>query len=59
MIPRPDQRSQWRVRPPTAGEPAILSRDPAYRKRAGFLGARIRDEDGAAPVLEAMDRLDG
>ncbi|MFH9670840.1 glycosyltransferase [Streptomyces sp. NPDC017405] len=35
------------------------TRDPAYRRRAEALGARIRDEDGAAPVLAALDRLPG
>ncbi|MFG2357061.1 glycosyltransferase [Streptomyces sp. NPDC048521] len=35
------------------------TRDPAYRERARTLGARVRGEDGAAPVLEAVDRLCG
>jgi UDP:flavonoid glycosyltransferase YjiC (YdhE family) len=35
------------------------TRDPAYRRRAGSLGARIRGEDGTAPVLSALDRLVG
>jgi UDP:flavonoid glycosyltransferase YjiC (YdhE family) len=35
------------------------TRDPAYRERARTLGARVRGEDGAAPVLEAVDRLGG
>ncbi|WP_189955275.1 glycosyltransferase [Streptomyces alanosinicus] len=35
------------------------TREPAYRERAHRLGARIRDEDGAAPVLAALDRLGG
>ncbi|MGW2423780.1 glycosyltransferase [Streptomyces sp. NPDC001709] len=35
------------------------TREPAYRERARALGARIRDEDGAAPVLAALDRLGG
>ncbi|MER6028934.1 glycosyltransferase [Streptomyces sp. NPDC001851] len=33
------------------------TREPAYRERARSLGARIREEDGAAPVLAALDRL--
>jgi sterol 3beta-glucosyltransferase len=35
------------------------TREPAYRERARSLGARIRGEDGAAPVLAALDRLGG
>ncbi|MFF5532712.1 glycosyltransferase [Streptomyces cinerochromogenes] len=35
------------------------TRDPVYRRRAGALGARVRAEDGAAPVLAALDRLGG
>ncbi|MBL1084382.1 glycosyltransferase family 1 protein [Streptomyces actinomycinicus] len=35
------------------------TRDPACRRRAEALGARIRDEDGAAPVIAVLDRLDG
>ncbi|MFD8393247.1 glycosyltransferase [Streptomyces sp. NPDC059680] len=35
------------------------TREPGYRERARCLGARIRDEDGAAPVLAALDRLGG
>ncbi|MBB5928563.1 UDP:flavonoid glycosyltransferase YjiC (YdhE family) [Streptomyces echinatus] len=35
------------------------TRDPAYRRRADALGARIRGEDGTAPVLAALDRLGG
>ncbi|MET8770132.1 glycosyltransferase [Streptomyces sp. NPDC004658] len=35
------------------------TRDPAYRRRAAALGARIRDEDGAGPVLAALERLPG
>ncbi|MFF3917949.1 glycosyltransferase [Streptomyces sp. NPDC001852] len=33
------------------------TREPQYRDRARRLGARVRDEDGAAPVLAALDRL--
>jgi hypothetical protein len=35
------------------------TREPAYRERARSLGARIRGEDGAAPVLAALDPLGG
>ncbi|MQY34217.1 O-mycaminosyltylonolide 6-deoxyallosyltransferase [Streptomyces sp. RB17] len=35
------------------------TREPEYRERARRLGARIRDEDGAAPVIEALERLGG
>lgn len=35
------------------------TRDPAYRRRAAVLGARVRGEDGAAPVLAALDRPAG
>ncbi len=35
------------------------TRDPAYRERARALGTRVRGEDGAAPVVEAVDRLGG
>ncbi|MEV5880235.1 glycosyltransferase [Streptomyces sp. NPDC052101] len=35
------------------------AREPVYRDRARALGVRIRDEDGAAPVLAALDRLGG
>lgn len=35
------------------------TRDPAYRRRAAALGARIRNEDGTAPVLTALSRLPG
>ncbi|WP_318205908.1 glycosyltransferase [Streptomyces sp. SCL15-4] len=35
------------------------ARDPAYRRRAESLGARIRGEDGTAPVLAALERLAG
>ncbi|MFF8594695.1 glycosyltransferase [Streptomyces sp. NPDC015220] len=35
------------------------TRDPAHRSRAEALGARIRAEDGVAPVLSAVDRLAG
>ncbi len=30
-------------------------REPAYAERAGALGARVRAEDGVAPVLAALD----
>ncbi|WP_181795524.1 glycosyltransferase [Streptomyces sp. WELS2] len=33
--------------------------DPAYRRRAEALGARIRGEDGTAPVLTALARTAG
>ncbi|MGW7823053.1 glycosyltransferase [Streptomyces puniciscabiei] len=41
--------------------PALVraTREPVYRDRARRLGARIRDEDGAAPVLAALGRLGG
>ncbi|MGJ5756192.1 UDP:flavonoid glycosyltransferase YjiC (YdhE family) [Streptomyces puniciscabiei] len=41
--------------------PALVraTREPVYRDRARRLGARIRDEDGTAPVLAALDRLGG
>ncbi|MEU3830932.1 glycosyltransferase [Streptomyces sp. SID486] len=35
------------------------TRDPAYRRRADALGARVRGEDGTAPVRAALDRLSG
>ncbi|OLZ74516.1 UDP-glucose--sterol glucosyltransferase [Streptomyces sp. IMTB 2501] len=35
------------------------TREPVYRDRARALGARIRSEDGAAPVLAALERLGG
>ncbi|MFI9835038.1 glycosyltransferase [Streptomyces sp. NPDC051913] len=34
-----------------------ITRDDGYRERARELGARIRKEDGVAPVLEALNRL--
>ncbi|MEU1011646.1 glycosyltransferase [Streptomyces sp. NPDC005890] len=34
------------------------TRDPSYRRRADALAARIRDEDGTAPVLAALARLE-
>jgi sterol 3beta-glucosyltransferase len=41
--------------------PALVraTREPEFRERARRLGARIRDEDGAAPVLAALERLGG
>lgn len=36
-----------------------VTRDPGYRERARALGARIREEDGVAPVLAAVNRLAG
>lgn len=33
--------------------------DPGYRDRAAALGARIRAEDGVAPVAAALKKLDG
>jgi len=35
------------------------TRDPAFARRAETLGARIRGEDGVAPVLAAVDRWGG
>jgi len=35
------------------------TRDPAFGRRAAELGTRIRDEDGVAPVLAAVNRLGG
>ncbi|MFI2204991.1 glycosyltransferase [Streptomyces sp. NPDC020192] len=35
------------------------TREPAYRDRARTLGTRIRAEDGAEPVLAAVERLGG
>lgn len=35
------------------------TRDPGYRERARALGARIRSEDGVAPVVDAVNRLPG
>ncbi|MFF4255786.1 glycosyltransferase [Streptomyces sp. NPDC001663] len=35
------------------------TRDPAFARRAAKLGARIRDEDGVAPVLAAVDTVGG
>jgi sterol 3beta-glucosyltransferase len=32
------------------------TRDPAFARRAAELGARVREEDGVAPVLAAVDR---
>ncbi|MFE1440426.1 glycosyltransferase [Streptomyces sp. NPDC058739] len=32
---------------------------PAHRTRAAALGARLREEDGVAPVVAALDRLGG
>ncbi|MFE6334595.1 glycosyltransferase [Streptomyces sp. NPDC057798] len=34
-------------------------RDPGHRERARALGVRIREEDGTAPVLAAVERLAG
>ncbi|KNB51992.1 glycosyltransferase [Streptomyces caatingaensis] len=34
-----------------------VTTDPSYRERARALGARIRAEDGTAPVVAAIDRL--
>ncbi|MCL7425004.1 glycosyltransferase [Streptomyces sp. YS415] len=34
-------------------------RDPGHRERARALGVRIREEDGTAPVLTAVERLAG
>ncbi|MDQ0596975.1 sterol 3beta-glucosyltransferase [Streptomyces canus] len=34
-----------------------VTRDPGYRERARALGARIREEDGVGPVVEAVNRL--
>jgi UDP:flavonoid glycosyltransferase YjiC (YdhE family) len=34
-------------------------REPAFRERARDLGARVRAEDGFAPVLEAVNRVAG
>ncbi|KKD03646.1 glycosyltransferase [Streptomyces sp. WM6386] len=36
-----------------------VTRDPGYRERARALGARIREEDGVGPVVEAVSRLAG
>ncbi|MFC8342982.1 glycosyltransferase [Streptomyces sp. NPDC057280] len=36
-----------------------IARDAGYRERARELGARIRKEDGVAPVLEAVNCLSG
>lgn len=33
------------------------TREPAYAERAKVLGARVRAEDGVAPVLAALDTL--
>ncbi|MBK3575771.1 glycosyltransferase family 1 protein [Streptomyces sp. MBT65] len=33
------------------------TRDPGYAERARALGVRVRDEDGTAPVLAALDTL--
>jgi UDP:flavonoid glycosyltransferase YjiC (YdhE family) len=33
------------------------TRDSLHRERARALGVRIREEDGVAPVLDAVDRL--
>lgn len=41
-------------RPHVDAPAAVLvraTRDPAYRRRAGALGARVRAEDGTTPVL--------
>ncbi|MEW1830929.1 glycosyltransferase [Streptomyces sp. NPDC088196] len=35
------------------------TREPGYAERARHLGARVRAEDGFAPVLAALDRLGG
>ncbi|WEP00124.1 glycosyltransferase [Streptomyces sp. FXJ1.172] len=35
------------------------TREPPYRDRARTLGTRIREEDGTAPVLRALERLSG
>ncbi|MFE9173035.1 glycosyltransferase [Streptomyces kebangsaanensis] len=35
------------------------TRDSLHRERARALGVRIREEDGVAPVLDAVDRLAG
>lgn len=41
--------------------PALVraTREPEFGERARRLGARVRDEDGAAPVLAALERLGG
>ncbi|WP_199739485.1 glycosyltransferase [Streptomyces klenkii] len=36
-----------------------VTTDPSYRERARALGARIRAEDGTAPVVAAVNRLAG
>ncbi|WP_372409133.1 glycosyltransferase [Streptomyces luteireticuli] len=36
-----------------------VTTDPSYRERARVLGARIRAEDGTAPVVAAVNRLAG
>ncbi|MFF0011066.1 glycosyltransferase [Streptomyces sp. NPDC005374] len=36
-----------------------VTRDAGYRERAQALGARIREEDGVAPVMAALDRVTG
>ncbi|MCF6522405.1 hypothetical protein [Streptomyces sp. JJ36] len=45
----------------TAGDLAAslgeVTARPAYRRRAAALAARLRAEDGVAPVLAAVDRL--
>ncbi|MDN3026752.1 glycosyltransferase [Streptomyces sp. S.PB5] len=34
-----------------------VTREPGYRERARALGARIREEDGVGPVVDAVNRL--
>ncbi|OIJ68870.1 glycosyltransferase [Streptomyces mangrovisoli] len=42
-----------------AGALVRAAREPGFSARARALGTRVRAEDGVAPVLEALDRLDG
>lgn len=42
----------------TLGEALVrVTRDTGYRERAQVLGARIREEDGVAPVVRALDHM--
>ncbi|MET9949941.1 glycosyltransferase [Streptomyces sp. NPDC006339] len=42
---------------PLAAALAAAVRDPSYRRRAAALAERLRQEDGVAPVRDALDRL--
>ncbi|GAA3398587.1 hypothetical protein GCM10017752_62710 [Streptomyces roseoviridis] len=41
-----------------AGALAVAVRVPAYRRRATVLVGRLRQEDGVAPVRDALERME-